>query len=448
VKLFGPTLLGISALLCASAAEAQALPQTIPPATTQTPKSQEPKQPGTPQIPAKKPVDAEAELQKALDDAGNDRAALVRNLEEYLKRFPDAPRKAQIYRALVEAATQLRDNTRALDYAERFIAIRPDDTSMMLVAIDLLSHAGDAHSLEKAVGYATRVLDRVEKASAEGKPARVSEADWQATQKRAAMSLYLLRGRLQMERHEYDAATADLNTSYGLAPNPAAALRLGEIAELRKDYKKAIEDYVLAFVLPDQEESSVDRRDLRRKLGNLWQLTNGSTTGLGERILQAYDRLNLEEKPASSTHLNAGLSDPYAFVLRRPSDAAAVKLAEWKGKVLVLNFWATWCGPCHELEPLFDQVRRKYEGHAGIGFFAVNSDEDESRVQPYVTRERLRTTVVFADGLDALLEIRALPTVLVLDGTGKIVYRAQGFDEDGFVEKLTTAIERALTGTS
>ena len=48
----------------------------------------------------------------------NDRAALVRNLKDYLRRFPDAPRKAAIDRALVEACQQLRDDDCALDYSE------------------------------------------------------------------------------------------------------------------------------------------------------------------------------------------------------------------------------------------------------------------------------------------------------------------------------------------
>src|SRR5579864_2978267 len=59
---------------------------------------------------AKRDADAEAELQKALSSAGNDRAALVRNLKDYLRRFPEAPRRAAVDRALVEACQQLRDD--------------------------------------------------------------------------------------------------------------------------------------------------------------------------------------------------------------------------------------------------------------------------------------------------------------------------------------------------
>ena len=436
------SLFALAALSLAAAAGQAPSPQPAAPAA----QSKEPApQPGQA---TKKPPDPEAELQRSINEAGNDRAALVRNLEGYLLRFPDAPRKLQVYHAIVESAMQLRDQRRALEYAERIIALRPEDAEMMLFAVELLERAGDDHSLVRAVGYTTRVLDRVEKAAGEGRPARTSQAEWEAEQKKLRVSVYLIRGRLQMKRHDYAAAAADLETSFRLLPNPTAAVRLGEIAELRQDYNKAIEHYVSAFVLPDKSGQPVDRREVRRKLGNLWQLVNGSEAGLGERLLQAYDRLAVEPKPAESSSHNKDATAPFEFVLRRADGAAPVKLADWKGKVVVLNFWATWCLPCRELEPLFEQVGRQFENRSDVFFLAVNDDEDESRVKPYLEREKIRMTVVFSDGLDELLGIKAFPTVIVLDRTGRIVYRAQGFDPEGFAPALSGAIERALASTS
>src|ERR1700726_4788506 len=69
----------------------------------------------TPHNISKQDADAETQLQKAIADAGNDRAALVRNLKSYLLRFPDAPRKAGIFCALVESCQQLQDPACALD---------------------------------------------------------------------------------------------------------------------------------------------------------------------------------------------------------------------------------------------------------------------------------------------------------------------------------------------
>src|SRR5580698_1673777 len=125
---------------------------------------------------SKKDADPEIALQKAIADAGNDRAAIVRNLKAYLQKYPDAPRKGAVFRALVESCEQLEDNSCALEYSEQLVALHPDDSEMMMLAVGLLQKQGDDASLVRASGYVSRVLDRIEKSSAADKPPRVSLA--------------------------------------------------------------------------------------------------------------------------------------------------------------------------------------------------------------------------------------------------------------------------------
>jgi thiol-disulfide isomerase/thioredoxin len=376
-----------------------------------------------------KAPDSEAELQRAIDGAGNDRAAFVRNLEDYLRRFPNAPRKIAVYRALVEAE----------------LPLAPDDSSTMLLTATLLEEQGGDDRLTRAAGYVTRVLDRVEKTPVEDKPARDSETEWLAQQNHVEMTLYLLRGRLELEHHDNDSATKDFQQSYKLDTNPSAALQLGEIAELKGDRDAAIQQYLLAFVLPGQEGATVDRSEVRRKLGNLWQLAHGSEKGLGEEILAAYDRLAAASKPANEA--NKGVTDPFAFILRRVDDPGSVKMAELRGKVVVLDFWATWCTPCAQMAPLLDQVGHMFSGSQDIVFLAANTDDDQSRVAPYLAKHKVPGTLVYTDGLDDALKVESLPTVIVLDRSGKVVYRGEGFTPDGFVEGLAQAILSAASAT-
>lgn len=395
-------------------------------------------------LPAQKTDDAESELERAIEEAGNDRAALVQNLKKYLDRFPDAPRKAQVFRAMVEASLQLRDTQGALDYAERLIALRPDDSSMMLLAVDLLERTGDERSLTKAVGYITRVLDRVEKAGAEGPSGGISRPEWELEHKKLLMSVYLVRGRLEMERRRYGEAAEDLATSFRTLPNAAAAQRLGEIEELRKQYEKAIEHYVTAFALPERYGAGVDRREVRRKLGNVWRIVHGSDSGLGEKLLAAYDKLSVEEPSAPPPARNADAKELAAFEVRR-LDGATLKLSDLTGKVLVLNFWTTWCLPCREMEPLVERVAEKYRENSEVAFLAVNGDDEESLVKAYVEREKVSTAVVFADGLERFFSVNVLPTLLVLGRDGRILYRGEGFAPQNLEAELSAAIERGLT---
>jgi thiol-disulfide isomerase/thioredoxin len=412
-----------------------AIQQQAPPAKASPPPA------GKPQ--AAPQVDPDAELKATIEDAGNDRAAFVRNLEDYLKRFPDSPRKAEIYRALIDANLQLREQTKALDAAERAIAANPQDTSTMMLAANLLEEQGGDAALTRAIGYVTRVYDRIEKTPVEDKPVRDSEAEFHAQQRSAEMTLLLVRGKMQSELHAYDAAVADLQASYKLKANPAAALQLGEIAELQKKTDVAIEQYLIAFVLPNMEGASVDRGDVRKKLGNMWQLAHGSQAGLGEKILQTYDSLNMETK-SDTSEPNAGAKEPYAFVLGRPGETTPLKMSDERGKVVVLDFWATWCGPCRESEPMIESVRQLFTESKDIVFLALNSDDDRTRVAPYLAKEKVAGTLAFADGLDTLLNVHSLPTILVMDRSGKIAYRSDGVDPNTFTASLTMAILNAV----
>ncbi len=478
---FAALILFLAATLCAQQpapsetpapqAAPPAAPSTPPPATTtpapaqpstepppkqaQTPPQTPPKPapapnhaaaPPGPQTPP--PPDPEAELEKAVQDANNDSAKVVRNLEDYLKRFPDAPRKADIYRAIVESALQIHDSATALDYAERLIAIDPSDAEMMMQAALMLEQKGGDESLKRAVDYASRVLDQIQKANPEDRSPRMSAEEWETGRKRAEMSVFILRGHLEMDMKDYDDAQKDFTSSMQLYQNPEAALDMGEIAELQHHPDDAVKFYAEAFVIPDQEGANVDRAEVRRKLGNLWREQHGNEVGLGERLLEAYDdTLAVAHNSAAQPVPNKGITDPLAFVLRHPDGSAPFQMSDLKGKTIVLTFWATWCTPCSELDPLLAQVLQEYAGRHDLVFLTLNTDEDESRVLPYLQRQHIPGTVLFADGLDDFYNVKSLPTLVIVDHTGKVAYRAEGFDPDTIVSELKGAIQHALVAT-
>jgi thiol-disulfide isomerase/thioredoxin len=392
---------------------------------------------------ATKQPSPDEQLQQAINNSGNDRAALVRNLEAFLKENPDSRQRPQIYRALVEASLQLRDNARAANYAERIVALNPDDTSMTILTIQLLERNGDEAALRRAVNYATRVLEFVERSSSGEKSPKISQEEWAAEKKRDLMSVLTLRGRLELKLKDTAAAQKDFEASYAILPGATAAEQLGEIAELKNDLKGAIEQYARAFALADAANGAVSRREIRQKLGNVWRLTHGSDLGLGEYLLRTYDEISQASLSAKSKK-NADAREPADFTLRKAPEGTAFPLKEMGGKVLVVNFWATWCSPCHALEPLFARVAADFQANPEVLFLAANCDEDESLVATYLEADKPHTPVVFADGLDRFFSVNSFPTVLVIDRAGRIAYRSDGFEPDTFEPNLTAAVRRAL----
>jgi thiol-disulfide isomerase/thioredoxin len=390
-----------------------------------------------------KQLSPEELLQQAINNSGNDRAALVRNLEAFLKEYPDSRQRPQIYRALVEASLQLRDNARASSYAERLVALSPDDISMTILTIQLLERHGDEAALRRATNYATRVLEFVKRSSSDEKSPKISQEEWAVEKKRDRMSVLTLRGRLELKLKDTVAAQRDFAASYAVLPSATAAEHLGEIAELKKDSNGAIQQYARAFALADATPGTSSRREIRQKLGNVWRLAHGSDVGLGEYLLLTFDEVS-QPSLAAKPKKNGDVREPWDFTLRKAPEGTAFPLKDTRGKVLVVNFWATWCGPCHALEPLLAHVAADFQANPEVLFLAANCDEDESLVKPYLEADKLLMPVVFADGLDRFFAVNAFPTVMVIDRAGKIAYRSDGFEPDGFETNLAAAIRRAL----
>ena len=394
---------------------------------------------------AAKAPNPDEELQRALGDAGSDRAALVRNLEGFLKKYPDYPNRTSIYRALVEASLQLKDNVRAADYSERMVSLNPNEISMLLLAIELLERQEDQAGFRRALSYSTRILDLVERMSPAERSARVSLEQWEQQKKSDLANTHFLRGDLYFKLKDYDAARKDLETSYEIFPSAGAAQRLGETAELQKDLNTAIQEYARAFALAEGKSGSVSREEIRKKIGNVWRLAHGSENGLGEYLLNTYDAVT---QPAlKKTARNDGVREFLEFTLRKASNGTLYPLKETKGKVVVLNFWATWCGPCHELEPLYAHVATDFHNLSEAVFLSANCDEDETLVAPYLQKDKVTTEVVFADGLERLFSVNSFPTVIVIDRQGKIAFRSDGFQPDTFERDLSAAVRRTLDKT-
>jgi len=130
------------------------------------------------------------------------------------------------------------------------------------------------------------------------------------------------------------------------------------------------------------------------------------------------------------------------FVLS-DSKGTSVRLSDYRGKVVLLNFWATWCGPCNIEIPWFIDFQKEYGGR-GLAVVGVSVDDGGwNVVKPFVNAKRINYPVLLgSDQVKRLYgDIESIPTTLLIDREGKIAAMHAGLVSRSVYE---TEISRLL----
>lgn len=133
----------------------------------------------------------------------------------------------------------------------------------------------------------------------------------------------------------------------------------------------------------------------------------------------------------------AGTGGPSPVFELASLDGGEVGPQDYPGKVVLLEFWATWCVPCHAQADILEPIYEEYRGR-GVEFLAVGVGEDEDVVRRFVDRNPFPYPVLIdpADELSWELGIAALPTLMVIDRDGKVAYFDAGIVQEDELRRL------------
>lgn len=135
---------------------------------------------------------------------------------------------------------------------------------------------------------------------------------------------------------------------------------------------------------------------------------------MSEEELRKWLQNNMLEYPAKDFELPALAGETY-------------RLSSLRGRPVLINFWATWCGPCIDEMPYLIQLYKKH-GQAGLEILAISIDQDTSKTRSFVAEHKLPFPVLLDDGqVGQLYGVGPIPDTIAVDPAGNIRYRQVGY---------------------
>lgn len=392
-------------------------------------------------------VEEQQDLVRAVNE-GTSPVDLIRGLEAHLAKYPNSVQRADIERSLAKAAIEGNDVPRIAKYGESAFATSSADLQLL----DRLAYAfltlGGEENAAKAYKYARAFEDLVDKMPvATGRDA----AHQQDEQERALSRALVYQARARTIEKDTPDALRLAARAFSAYPGEETARQWAEVLLRGGRQADAIEHLAEAFVIPDPHATDDQRQGDRLLLGELYTKVHGSEMGLGDLVLSTYDRVSTivetRRKKLLALEPNSSLADPMEFTVTG-LDGKKLQLASLKGNLLIMDFWATWCVPCRVQHPLYETLRQQFSARSDVVFLEMNADEDRSVVEPFLTAEKWDKTVYFEDGLARLLNVMNIPTTILIDKSGRIVSRMDGFDPSTFLNQMTGRIQSLLSESS
>jgi thiol-disulfide isomerase/thioredoxin len=362
-------------------------------------------------------------------------------IESYLADFPsDTTNALNLRSALLLAYLQKKD----FEKADAALAAMQKPDPMVLNSM-AWSCVEDTVQLEKAAAWAGRAVSLLRKPDPSTKPSHMSRAAWDKAN----------TGYLVMALDTYGAALSLLGRDQDALAAYDELLRLpGE-----KD-AEIIERYLRLCLRAGKPERAFagGLTSLRAGTGNDRIVAITREAYIKQRGSDAGFEAEVEKaRSEARTQLRARLqrertSEPAVDFSLPALDGRTVKLSDLRGKVVIVDFWATWCGPCKMSFPTLQKVYDTYKGNDRVMILAldtwerVRGKEREELVTKFLTDNKYTFPVLYDENTVEKYGVTGIPTKFIIDREGRIAFKSIGFDgAEKMWDELTAEIDLLLS---
>jgi thiol-disulfide isomerase/thioredoxin len=316
----------------------------------------------------------------------------IAGLEKLLTFKPSAEIKRYLYEQIFKVAEKAGNTAPLIKYGDLLYAIDSQDAAIPAKISIVLANKKDA---QKALQYAriaekaTTVFRPVPPPSNNGSTAE----EWfkeRFTEARQQQYYKNLR-------------------SLALDALGWSICRAGQCAEAESHLKQSIET----------ARTEQNLFHLAEVLGKLGRTAEAEKTAIEAKNAYAESiKKTFKKEPAKNFELTA-------------TDGRKMKLSDLKGKVVMIDFWATWCGPCVKSTPTLNKLYAKYKEQGfEILYVSVDEQSDFYKIAPFVKEHKLGFPVLLDEGAKALYNVKVFPTTIFIDREGNIMHRDTGFGEE------------------